>query len=60
MLLRYGMLVVCYEMWIGEVGTCLKASDTQYEMKLVTPHFRAWRGTGSRSLLVLEGNQYLR
>ena len=31
----------------------LKASDTQYEMKLVTPHFRAWRGTGSRSLFVL-------
>jgi hypothetical protein len=32
----------------------LKASETQYEMKLVTPHFRAWRGTGSRSLFVLE------
>ena len=31
----------------------LNASDTQYEMKLVTPHFRAWRGTGSRSLFVL-------
>jgi hypothetical protein len=31
----------------------LKASEIQYEMKLVTPHFRAWRGTGSRSLFVL-------
>jgi hypothetical protein len=31
----------------------LNASDTQYEMKLVTPHFRRWRGTGSRSRFVL-------
>jgi hypothetical protein len=31
----------------------LKASDIQYVMKLVTPHFRRWRGTGSRSLFVL-------
>ena len=37
--------------WEGE--KYLKASETQYEMKLVTPHFRAWRGTGSRSLFVL-------
>jgi hypothetical protein len=38
----------------------LKASDTQYEMKLVTPHFRAWRGTGSRSLFVLYDISVLR
>lgn len=31
----------------------LKASDIQYAMKLVTPHFLSWGGTGSRSLLVL-------
>lgn len=37
----------------------LNASDTQYEMKLVTPHFRAWRGTGSRSLFVLFRHQLL-
>jgi hypothetical protein len=40
------------EVWIVLV-TNLKASDTQYEMKLVTPHFRACLGTGSRSLFVL-------
>lgn len=33
----------------------LKASEIQYAMKLVTPHFRAAGGTGSRSLLVLAG-----
>ena len=32
----------------------LKASDTQYAMKLVTPHFRSCLGTGSMSLFVLE------
>lgn len=32
----------------------LKASEIQYAMKLVTPHFGASGGTGSRSLLVLE------
>lgn len=31
----------------------LKASEIQYAMKLVTPHLRDSRGTGSRSLLVL-------
>lgn len=31
----------------------LKASDIQYAMKLVTPHFLSWGGTGSRSLFVL-------
>ena len=31
----------------------MNASETQYEMKLVTPHFLACLGTGSRSLFVL-------
>lgn len=31
----------------------LKASEIQYAMKLVTPHFLACGGTGSRSLFVL-------
>lgn len=31
----------------------LKASDIQYAMKLVTPHFLSCGGTGSRSLFVL-------
>lgn len=31
----------------------LKASEIQYAMKLVTPHFLSCGGTGSRSLLVL-------
>ena len=31
----------------------LKASDTQYARKEVTPHLRACFGTGSRSLFVL-------
>lgn len=37
----------------GHAHAHLNASETQYEMKLVTPHFRACRGTGSRSLFVL-------
>lgn len=31
----------------------LKASEIQYAMKLVTPHFLSCGGTGSRSLFVL-------
>lgn len=31
----------------------LKASEIQYAINEVTPHFRSARGTGSRSLLVL-------
>ena len=33
--------------------TYLKASEIQYAIKLVTPHFLASLGTGSRSLFVL-------
>lgn len=31
----------------------LNASEIQYATKLQTPHLRWWRGTGSKSTLVL-------